>query len=305
MFGRKQPADPGMGPLPAVSGCDCQICRPDPAYDAADRNAIDTVLRHGWQVTLVSSSHACEHPDHHEDDDLHEHDGPDFAYTVGLGHRAGHPEFLMAGLDPSVMHRALNEVAGRVLTGHRFRAGDVVENVLGRVPVVLEQVSDQALGETVTWSGWFHRREPEALMIVWPTTSGIFAWQPGAPPVLDELQPPAWRVPFVHTGGVAADPPWPFPVPPDRLAFSCTHVVDEGAPVLWVARQTDSSRGEDWSLHCGEEGHPAEDIRLLHLAHLVRAAPSVRELSDLGLNEEAGRADPDETWVRRALPPSS
>ena len=43
-----------MGPLPAAPGCDCHICRPDAAYDPYDRQVIDTVLDHGWQVLAVS-----------------------------------------------------------------------------------------------------------------------------------------------------------------------------------------------------------------------------------------------------------
>ena len=288
-----------MGPLPAAEGCDCHVCRPDTAYDDDDRRTIDTVLQHGWQVVLVSDEVGCDHPGHAEED--HEHASPAFAYTVGLGHRCGHPDLLISGLDPQVMHRALNDLAQRVVQGRRLAPGDVLEDVLAGVPVVVEQVAGVALAETVTWSGWFHRRAPEALAIVWPSTAGLFAWQPGAPAVLDERQPPAWRVPIVHTGGVEADPEWPFPVPPDRMAFTCTHVADEGAAVLWVARESDEARGEDWSLHCGAEGHDTEEMRLLHLAHLVRSAPSLRALGGLGLDVEAFRADPDSEWVTAPL----
>jgi hypothetical protein len=291
-----------MGPLPAAAGCDCHICRPAGSYDAQERSTIDTVLEHGWQVTIVADSVECSDPEHH-DHEAHEHleAGPEFAYTVGLGHRCGHPELLMTGLDRGVMHRALNDVSRRVLAGRRLAPGDVLEGVLAGVPLTLERVADDALRETVTWSGWFHRHKPEALMIVWPSTSGLFAWQPGAPPVLDELQPPAWRVPIQHTGGVEADPEWTFPVPPDRLAFSCTHVVDEGQVVLWAAREVDDERGEDWSAHCGGEQHPTDELRAVHLAHLVRAAPSLRELAGLGLDEQAVRVDPDSPWQRSPL----
>ena len=301
-----RPGDPTpwMGPLPAARGCDCHVCRPDEAYDDdLDRGSIDTVLRHGWQVILVSDQGGCTHHDHHHDDVDHDHapSTPPFAYTVGLGHRCGHPDLLIAGLDPQVMHRALNAVAQRVMDGLRLSPGDALEDVLAGVPVAVEQVAEDALGETVTWSGWFHRRRPEALMIVWPDRSGVFAWQPGAPEVLDELQPREWRVPAQHREGLSIEPAWPFPVPPDREAFSCTHVVDEGAAVLWVARESDSSRGEDWSIHCGAPDHAMDDMRMVHLAHLVRSAPSLRAISSLGLDEEAERGDVDSPWVTGPL----
>jgi hypothetical protein len=292
-----------MGPLPAAPGCDCHICRPDSSYDEFDRQTIESVLEHGWQVILVASDAGCsdpEHEDHSADD--HGEPGPAFAYTVGLGHRFEHPELLMSGLDHRVMHRALNEVARRIMNGRRLAAGDALEHVLAGVPVAIEDVAEEALQETVTWSGWFHRRQPEALAIVWPDRRGVFGWQPGAPGVLDDLQPRGWRLPLEHTGGLATDPSWDFPVPPDHRALSCTHVVDDGEAVLWAAREADATRGEDWSFHCGAPGHETDDMRIVHLAHVVRAAPSLRQISDLGINEEALRPHPDSAWATGPLP---
>jgi hypothetical protein len=293
---------PWRGPLPAARGCDCHICRPDDSYDEQDRRTIDTVLEHGWQVIAVAEGAGCSDPDH-EEHSFHDHGepGPAFAYTVGLGHRCGHPELLMSGLDHRVMHCAVNDVAQRVMNGRRLAPGDVLEDVLAGAPVAIEQVSDGALRETVTWSAWFHRHPQDALAIVWPDRNGVFAWQPGAPEILDELQPRGWRVPIEHAGGLAADPAWSFPVPPDHGAFSCTHVIDDGEAVLWVARESDEERGEDWSIHCGADGHATDDIRIVHLAHLVRSAPSLREISNLRHNEEAIRADPDCAWTRARL----
>ena len=111
-----------------------------------------------------------------------------------------------------------------------------LRNVLGGVPLVVERASATALKDAVTWSGWFHRREPRALVLVWPTTGGIFAWQPGAPEALNEAQPPSWREAIVHTGGVAAVPIWAFPVPEDHVCLTCRHVLEEEVPILWVAR---------------------------------------------------------------------
>lgn len=293
---------PWMGPLPAARGCNCHVCWPDPSYDEQDRRTIDTVLEHGWQVIGVSEDAGCSHP-HHEEHSSRDggEAGPAFAYTVGLGHRRGHPELLMSGLDQSAMHHALNNVATRVMNGRRLAPGDVLEDVLPGVPVAVERVAERALSETVLWSGWFHRRKPKALTIVWPDRNGVFAWQPGGNKLLDQLQPPQWRAPIQHIGGLATDPAWDFPVPPDHKAFSCTHVVDHGRAVLWAARQPDETRGEDWSVHCGASGHETDDMRLVHLAHLVRAAPGLRQISNLGLDEEALRADPDSTWARAPL----
>ena len=287
---------PWMGPLPASSGCDCQICRPEPSYDPEDRRSIDTILEHGWQVIVISDEADCSSPEHAHDG--HEHPDPvlPFAYTVGLGHRAGHPELLMSGLDRQLMHRAINGVARRVMDGRRLLPGDALEGVLGTVPVVLERVADDALSETVLWSGWFHRRKPEALVIVWPSTSGLFPWQPGAPDVLDALQPRHWREPMEHTGGVAVVPEWVFPVPPDRMAFTCAHVLENGEAILRVLRETDDQRGEDWCILCGAAEHATDDLRIVHISHLVRSAPSLVDVGGLELDHGASRDDVDSPW---------
>ena len=289
-----------MGPLPRAAGCDCHVCRPEPPYEPSDRAAIDTVLRHGWQVVVVGSGR-CDCCDDEGSDPASDGDAPAFAYTVGLSHRAGHPELAMSGLNADLMHGALNALAQRVLAGRTLAAGDVVEDVLGRVPVALAEASAYALDEVVTLSGWFHRRRPEALVVVWPSTSAVFAWQPGAPAVLDELQPVTWREPIAQVGTLARDPEWSFPVGPAARVLSCTHLVDEGGAILWVARESDSSRGEDWSLHCGAAGHKDDEVAVIHLAHLVRGAPSVRELATLPLDWEAERPDVDSPWATRAI----
>lgn len=288
------------GLSPRTDDCDCHACRPEESYEPYDRRTIDDVLEHGWQVLLVGAG-GCACCDHTGEALDHEDDGPAFAYTVGLGHRSGHPELLMSGLDPTLMHRALNGLARRVVDGRRLAAGDVLEGVLGGAPVVLADASPYALDEVVTWSGWFHRRPPEALVVVWPSTAGVFAWQPGAPDVLDQLQPPGWREPVPMDGALARDPEWVLPVPPDYRVLTCTHVVEDRAPLLWVARESDSERGEDWTLHCGATGHRTEEVVVTHLAHLVRGAPSVATLAALPLDWEGLRPDVDSPWVTRPL----
>jgi hypothetical protein len=122
--------------------------------------------------------------------------------------------------------------------------------VLGGVPVTLEELTPETRARTVTWSTWFHRQDVPALQVVWPDLEGVFAWQ-GADPVLDECQPPSWRVPGPRTGALAAVPSWPFPVAADAMAFTCVHVVEGQAPALYVERDADAELGEDWSVSCG------------------------------------------------------
>jgi hypothetical protein len=231
-----------------------------------------------------------------------EAEGPAFAYTIGLWHQARHPELLMSGQKGELMHSALNAAARGVMRGNRLVPGMTLENVIGRWPVLVDEVSLEGLQTTVLGAHHFHHRAVQAFQLVWPDTLGRWPWQPGAAGFASDLQPQAWRIPTPRSGVVAADPEWLLPVPPDADAVSCTCVIDEGAPVRYVARVPDPE-GEEWQGLCDPEhlnSHPATWAKIWHVAHLVRQAPSVLQLADLRLGEEAVREDVWSPWVRRA-----
>jgi hypothetical protein len=236
----------------------------------------------------------CDDCDGEEDAD----DGPAFAYTVGLPHNAGHPELVVSGLRVDLMHRMLNNAAQRALAGFSFRPGTTAENLIGFWPVVADPMSPGGLEETVIWSRWFHRAEVPALQLVWPSTSGIFPWQPGGSRAVADAQPEAWRLPQERVGALAQDPPWLFPAPAEDLTVTCRHVVEEGAPVNAVLRVV-VARQEQWHFACALEDHSDEDWLPYHFAHLVRRSPSLRELHDLAPGQEAVRATCWSPWVRR------
>ncbi|HEY6794082.1 MAG TPA: hypothetical protein VI248_05320 [Kineosporiaceae bacterium] len=146
------------------------------------------------------------------------------------------------------------------------------------------------------------RRPTDAVQLVWTDLDGIWPWQPGAHELARDRQPESWRVPSSRTGALARDPDWVMPAPADKMVFSCAHLQD-GATVAYVFRERDERRGEDWQVLCDREhAHlPAKDVRLVHLSHLVRAAPSLRELPDLMLGECAIRSHPWEPWRRSAV----
>lgn len=79
-------------------------------------------------------------------------------------------------------------------------------------------------------------------------------------------------------------------------------VVTRSSPVpacdSWLGAR-DGTHGEDWQLMCdGEHLDMRRAARRLYLSHLVRSAPSVLELADLGMDQEANRADVWSPWVR-------
>ncbi len=281
-----------MSPNPR---CLCHVCLPEPLADPIDQETVAQVIDKGFTVIAVGTGAcSCCH-----DCDPSPDETPAFAYTIGLPHSAGHPELVVSGLSAEVMSAMLNNAAQRVLDGFPFEPGTTAENLIGYWPVVADPMSPGGLEETALWSHWFHRRPADALQLVWPSTSGVFTWQPGGSEHVAAAQPAAWRLPQPRVGPLAADPPWPFPVPPDHLAVSCRCIVNEGAPVRLVVRAVDEDGSEHWQAMCGE---PHRDILaaagLYHFAHLVRGAPSLHDLSDLGLNHQAERDTCWSPWRR-------
>lgn len=238
-----------------------------------------TVWKRGWQVVAVSGR-----------------PGPDFAYTVGLPHRAGHPELVMSGHDPVAFGPCLNELAERVLDGEVFTGGDVVEGLLPGVPVLLEPLRPSALADTVIRSRWFHRARVEALQVVWPDRSARFGWQPGADDAVRRGQPASWRVPAGRVGLLAPDPLWPLSTPADEMAVACRHVVEQGAVPVHVERYDDDGAAA-WVIAC-DAGHGVglTQFTSSHLAHLVRAAPSLAQVDDLPFDAVIERSGPTAPW---------
>jgi hypothetical protein len=286
--------------LPSVrrmTTCDCRVHRPEPTTDPSELRTTELVSTHGWQVMVVGSG-ACDCGGPRCSAGSSD-DGPSWAYTIGLPHvLGGGPELVVSGLDPALMGAMLNGLADRAVVGLDLHPGLVLEGVLGGVPVVLEEVAGPALGELVCWSSWFHRRPVPALAVVWPDTAARFPWQPGASAPLPEAQPVGWRVPFPHSGPLAADPDWVFPLAADEFVVACRCITELGAPVAAV---TNGEAG--WTFCCieGHRGGGIEDWGLVHAAHVVRAAPSVRDLADLPPGWQGLRARVDAPWQRRPV----
>lgn len=151
-----------------------------------DTQVIRNVRSAGWHVMGVGGGPGGE---------------PAFAYTVGLGHRTGHPELLMSGQPIKLMAAVLNEVAERIVVGgQRFGPGAVIEGALAWHPMVVDDVDPVPSAELLRYASWFQRRSVKAVQLVWPDARGLFPWQPGADDTAD-LQPSTWRLPSPRTDG--------------------------------------------------------------------------------------------------------
>ncbi len=134
-------------------------------FDGLLRNQDDIIDRVGWAVTAVLPT--PEDP------------GAPFAYTVGLTAH-GHPELIIAGLDPLIAQALLNDLAGRVYdTAARFTHGQRVSDLLaGYDAAILDGPSTEDLQPGTAYAR-YGRDRVRLQQIVWPDKDARFPWDSG------------------------------------------------------------------------------------------------------------------------------
>lgn len=187
----------------------------------------------------------------------------------------------MSGLPFELMQAVLEEVSRRVLEGFPLVPGQVVEGALARVPLVVDELVS---GDLLSWSRWFHRRDVPALQLVWPDAVGDFDWD-------SPQQPASWRVP-VERG----TPEWTLPATPGQPAYVCTHVAEDGEPVMRVVRDAQ----EEWQVLCDQDHYDQTHAVVWHLSHVVKTSPTLLSV-DLPLGHTAWRDAPWLPWQTARL----
>ena len=133
------------------------------ALDISEIEAMvtDAIARHGWWVQSV----------------LPDAESPSFSYTVGLTETFRHPEILMMGHHPSLMHGLLNDIGALVRGGARFSDWGCSDKVISGFPVIFRSVPAK---EGRRWSLAADRRytEFELLQVFLPDPNGRFPWDP-------------------------------------------------------------------------------------------------------------------------------
>ena len=125
---------------------------------------------------------------------------PEFTYSVGFYHTFQLSEIIILGLRSDLAHWILNELADRARRGERFQVGDTLEGLLEGFPVQLRSLRDEHVEPHFGWARWFYDGQQfPVLQLVWPTTSGVWPWNPEASeefrlkqPLLESADVPAW-----------------------------------------------------------------------------------------------------------------
>lgn|SRR5690606_18113021 len=156
----------------------------DPKHRAGEEKCIADIATHDLHVLRV-----------HGDNDW-----PEFTYSVGLHERFGIPEVIILGLRGELAHSLLNELAARAREGERIAAGDTLSGLLEGFDVVLLPVPEHHIEPHFGWALWYYDGRPfPAVQLVYPTTSGIWPWDPEASehfkanqPLLESVPVPEW-----------------------------------------------------------------------------------------------------------------
>lgn len=123
-------------------------------------------------------------------------EGPIFSYSIGLTHTLKAPELLIIGLDGRLAHSMINGYRDDIKNGKNFFAGKFYSDFLEGFDVFLIEANDVARKDYAVWADWYHERTKFPLLqCVWPTTSGIWPWQPEASEQFKSNQPILGKLP--------------------------------------------------------------------------------------------------------------
>jgi hypothetical protein len=141
---------------------------------AAEEKCLADIEQYGLHVLKVSG----------------DNDWPEFTYSVGLYHRFGVPEVIILGLRAKLAHWILNELAARVRSGYRYEAGDRVAGLIEGFEMEFRPVAEAQVEPHFGWALWFYDFQPfPTLQLVFPSTEGIWPWEPRASASLRKNEP--------------------------------------------------------------------------------------------------------------------
>jgi len=233
--------------------------------DDGDRQLLSDVRSFGWHLIGI------------EADD----EGPAFAYTVGLYHSFGHPEFVVFGLPVTTLFGILNALSEAVKAGDRFCGNEETDRALDDLNVQLREVDPACYREYLGYARWLYASNDfPVLQCIWPDSRQYYPTEAGFDPRLSGLQPL-----------LAAKHPWPFHVGTNRVAIITRAALDEGRPFLRVYHDADG----EWQFLGGTPFAP-EDGRLVSLETALKLDPSLTAVADLPRDSHAFRCAPDKPW---------
>jgi hypothetical protein len=268
--------------------CHCRFDEPVPGqestFDDGDRTVMAHIAEFGWHIVLI--------PD--------EPRTSGWAFSVGMWHTLGSPELAVFGLDLNDAASVVNDIGALVRGGRPIGPDVIFDDVLAEDrPLTFRRADSSWYGPLFGYATWFGRRPPlPVAQVVWADADGRFPWDAGIDDDYRFRQPSLWIPASEHPqgrwSGTLIEGDWPFPEAPDTSAFTTKRIAFERYPVLYVVHDSDG----DWQFLDGLDV-TAEDIALVHLAHVVGANAGLVQLADLPPGWEAFRQTESGSWTRR------
>lgn len=147
---------------------------------ANDERVVHDIRRHGCHVISVFDPDGSE---------------PNFSYSIGIQETTGAPEALVIGLDVKLGHSVVNEYLRQLRAGVVFRRGQPYDGFLQGFQVYVEPARKKNLSTyTLGCERYYGDRSFSVVQIVYPTTRGVWPWDPAASESFRKLQPMLGRV---------------------------------------------------------------------------------------------------------------
>lgn len=110
-----------------------------------------------------------------------EDDLPPFAYSVGITKTSAAPELVVIGLKQPISHFIVNEYNRRVRSGETFVSGNRYSGFIEGFEVQAQKVDPSFYEEYFGFNLWLYEGPHfEVLQFIYPTTDGVWPWEPDA-----------------------------------------------------------------------------------------------------------------------------
>lgn len=131
-----------------------------------ERNILAHIEAYGCSVTSVFD------PDGRE---------PTFSYSIGISKGTMAPELIVVGLKQELGHWLVNEYNRRVRKGETFAPGVLYLGFLEGFAVQFRAVAAEHRQNYMRSTAWLHGGPDfEAFQLIWPSTDGVWPWDPKA-----------------------------------------------------------------------------------------------------------------------------
>lgn len=115
---------------------------------------------------------------------------PAFSYSIGIQKTSNAPELIVFGLKKDLSFWIINEYNRRVRLGEQFSENTFYEGFLEGFSVTFKKVQKAHYKEFFGWALWLYEGSNfNALQMIYPTTSGVWPWEPEATEIFKNSTP--------------------------------------------------------------------------------------------------------------------